>query len=633
MNNRGFSLVTVLILSLIIFVIGGTGAYIATTNLKTTQADTRYNIAEKASNVGLLTAFDEINRTGTGGNDRTITGTVGNATYNTRIMFGGKNIWFVSSEGLSGNSRVIKTAIFQGYYGVGLYTVRGNVNATLGSGVRLTGCDFAPEPDCLVPSFIASGTISTPGITPRTCPADSGGAGVYGQPPILNLNQGDLSRIFFKVRCFNKYNESDCNISLLDYLEYDYGRDTDLNHTYMSFQQNLNKLGIPLVTLHPFVTTSPSVSPECSFTFSNNQNINLGNAPYSNCTRRIEFSPTANITITITGDGNRSGQRVAIFANSTRINSITFNSARNFRLFTSRTSTIDNSQNFEVYTSSTTTIRNNSQNFEVYASGTTTIDNSRDFKLYTSGTTTLQNTITNFRLVSTNRVTADANATITTSANNVFNTIVIGPTTTTDLNTNTSPQNFVSSGNITINNSNIFARSLRFADGSAVRILNSLVYVYAYACPNCSRNTSTSSLDACNSNNLWCGWYGNGVSLNIGRDTAGNAQPVLFISNNTTVRTDNPSGTTSIWGVWYGEDVTYLRWVNAGSQDLRGFLIRNFPTNLTLTINIGAGFTLSFNKSIIDTITNRYRFFREVECVRDPLTPKAQMIQTRMVNY
>ncbi|MDI6713986.1 MAG: hypothetical protein QMD43_03025 [Thermodesulfovibrio sp.] len=602
MNNRGFSLVTVLILSLIIFVIGGTGAYIATTNLKTTQADTRYNIAEKASNVGLLRAFDEINQTGTGGNDRTITGTVGNATYNTRIMFGGKNIWFVSSEGFIGNSRVIKTAIFQGYYGVGLYTVRGNVNATLGSGVRLTGCDRAPEPDCLVPSFIASGTISTPGITPRTCPADAGGAGVYGQPPILNLNQGDLSRIFFKVKCFNKYGDSSCNLSLLDYLEYDYGRDTDFNppHQYINFQQNVNRLGIPIVTLHPFVTTPPTVDPDCTFR-RDIQNIDLGSSPYINCTRQIYLEPQDNnITITITGDGNRGGQRVAIFANSARINSITFNNARNFRLFTNRTTTIDNSQ---------------------------------DFKLYTSGTTTLQGTIRNFRLISTNTVTAAANAIITTSEDNIFNTIVIGPTTATALNTNTSPQNFVSSGGITINNSNIFARSLRFANGSAVRILNSLVYVYAYACPNCPRNTSTSSLDACDSNNLWCGWFGDGISLNIGRDGAGNAQPVLFISNNTTVRTVNPSSTAFIWGVWYGEDVTYLRWVGTATQDLRGFLIRNFPENLTLTINIGSGFTLSFNKAIIDTITNRYRFFREVECVRDPLTPKAQMIQTRMVNY
>ena len=71
----------------------------------------------------------------------------------------------------------------------------------------------------------------------------------------------------------------------------------------------------------------------------------------------------------------------------------------------------------------------------------------------------------------------------------------------------------------------------------------------------------------------------------------------------------------------YGEDVTYLTWTGVTLQDFRGFLIRNFPPTLTLSINItSSDFKMNFSKSIIDALVNKYRFFREVECVRDPLT-------------
>ncbi len=606
MNNRGFSLVTVLVLSLIIFIIGGTGAYVVMTNMKTTKADVQYNLADKASNAGLLSAFDYINRTGTGGSDRTESATIGNAEYSYRIMFGGKNIWFVSSEGAFANSRVIRTSIFQGYYGVGLYTVRGRVNANLGN-ARLSGCDR--ENNCFVPAFIASGNIST-SVTPRYCSSDNGGTGVYGQEPVLNLNQGDLSRIFFKVKCFNKYGDNSCNQSLLDYLEYDYGRDPEVipspPHKFLNFQQNSNKYGIPLINL-PAIPSPPNVPSSCEFNTTGSINLST---QYLSCNEiKLRRSPSS-----ISGDGIRSSSKIKIYAQSY---ATTFSGAKNFILYTNANSTFDS----------------NTNNFEVYTNSNTTLNSASNFKIYTSGITTLTN-IDYAQIVSTNRITVNAGATINNSR------IIIGFTDINETNNVNTEKNLVFSGDFTIGNSTednnpniIIARSLRFANNSTVRILNSLIYVYAYACPNCSRDTDTSSLAACDSNSLWCGWYGYGINLNIGRDSLGNPNPILFISNNTTVRTDSPSGTVYIWGVWYGEDITYLRWSNVSNQDLRGFLIRNFPENRSLNINISTGFNLSFSKSIIDKVSSRFRFFREVECVRDPLTPQAQMIQTRMVNY
>ncbi|MBP1711607.1 MAG: hypothetical protein H6Q49_1809 [Deltaproteobacteria bacterium] len=123
--------------------------------------------------------------------------------------------------------------------------------------------------------------------------------------------------------------------------------------------------------------------------------------------------------------------------------------------------------------------------------------------------------------------------------------------------------------------------------------------------------------------------------MNIGRAVDGTAKPVLFLSNNTTVQTIRPTGTVyNIWGVWYGEDVTHLLWKDAASQNLTGFLVRNFPPGMNLGINIpGSGFSMNFSKRMIDAVTDKYRFFRKVECARDPLTPKAQLLQTRMTSY
>ena len=315
MNNKGFSLVTVLVLSLVIMLLGGTGLFIAGTNFKAARADANYNLADKASNAGLLKAFDEINKTGSGGNDRTITGNIGSAAYATRIMYGGKNNWFVSSEGSFSNSKVIKTALFQGYSGVGLYTVRGQVNASIQS-ARLSGCDADPTPDCYVPAFIASGTINTGGTTPKACTATGAtngtSSGLYGSPATLNLDQGDLSRIFFKVKCFNKFNNSDCNISLLDYLEYDYGRNPADNHQDFSFQQTgigANGYGIPVVSVvGPSLPAVPSIGGStCLFPTSSPWSgitLNLASATFATCDEIV--LNTSLSTVTIQGNGIRS---------------------------------------------------------------------------------------------------------------------------------------------------------------------------------------------------------------------------------------------------------------------------------------------------------------------------------------
>jgi len=656
MYNKGFSLVVVLILSLVISLMGGTAMYIASTNFKTTAADLKFNVADKASNAGLLNAFDEINKRGAGGADKRITGNLGNASYSANIMFGGKNLWFISSEGFIGNPKmasVVKTALFQGYYGVGLYTIRGNVRGEINDGPRLSGCDATPDPDCYVPAFIASGPIDVG--TTKACSAagasDGVTSGIFGSPALLKLDQGDLSRIFFKVGCFNKYVDplatSTCTTSLLDYLEYDYGNQS-IDFSFQQTGASANRYGIPVVSL-AFMPSIPATSTTCIFPASGNmlgRTLNLS-SEFTNCSEILLSSSLS--TVTITGNGSRvvSGNPVSVKIYTNGINNIPIvSSASNFVFYTTREFSVSNSSNFTIHSTSKATFNDTNSNFTLNTTGNTVVSNNSNLpsgRIYTRGITTLKGAVSGtstnpFKIVSTNTITADAGASLT------HGNLITGPASGTDINNVNAPQNFVANGNINIDNVNIFARSLRFANNSTVRILDSLVYVYAYACPNCSRTANTSSSDACRAapygtgDNRWCGWYGESISLNIGRDSAGTAKPVLFISNNTTVHTVKPSSTVYIWGVWYGEDVTYLAWNgNNISQNLSGFLIRNFPIDppgLTLDIKIsGSGFTMNFSKTMIDQVTKKYRFFREVECVRDPLTPKAQLLQTRMTNY
>ena len=624
LRNSGFTLVVVLILSLAITLLGGTAMYIATANFKTTAAEVKYNHAEKAANAGLLSAFDEINRVGTGGVNRSISGTMRHATYSTDIIYGGKNLWFLSSEGSMANSRVVKTALFQGYYGVGLYTVRGNVNAVVGRDSRISGCDASPDPDCFIPALIASGTINTGPNERKSCTAggaaDGTTAGLFGAPAILNMSQGDLSRIFFKVDCFNKYNNASCTASLLDYLEYDYGRNPADYHQDFSFGQNDNALGIPVVSI-PALPPVPAVSSGCIFPVSGNMHGRTLNLSGDLTTCKEIILNSAASTVVIRGDGARNGAHVKIFTNG-NMNQATCDGASNFFFYTTnndKTVVVSNSSNFTIHSTSDVTMINTNSGFTLYTMRVINLNGT------VSGTADRP-----FRIVSASRINTGSEGISITNGS-----IMTGPIAFADANNVAALQNLEAAGNLTIENVNIFARSLRFAKNSTVRILDSLVYVYAHACPNCSRTDGKSSLNACKTiDNRWCGWYGEGVDLNIGRDVDGSAKPVIFLSNNTTVQTIHPAGTAYIWGVWYGEDVTHLLWKDAVSQNLNGFLVRNFPPGMTLDITIpGSGFTMNFSKPMIDAVTNKYRFFRKLECVRDPLTPKAQLLQTRMTSY
>ncbi|MCX8070312.1 MAG: hypothetical protein N2738_07390, partial [Thermodesulfovibrionales bacterium] len=380
-NNKGFALIMALLSLLLVSIIGATGLTIVTTNLQTTTADERLNLAEKSANAGVLRAVDEVNKTGICTN-QDLQGNLGNSQYTVNIKRSGR-ICFIKSEGRSGNAKIIKTSIVQSFYGLGLYTVRGNVNANLsGASVRLSGCDSTVTPTCFLPSFIASGSVSST-LQSRTCSQDSQGAGLYGYPAILpNVIFNDLIPLFFNVDCFNTQSSQNCAVGLLQVFENEYGRNpdpafsNDPNRKYdMVFD---NQWGIPRLNNNNIPTlplTQPAVpnNPGCT-TATNITTLNL-TTDFTSCNEIIIPSSGTN-NITISGNGLRGSQRVRIY------------DQRN-----GGTRTVSsNTQNFilDIRTSGRTlTINNGANTFIVYNNGTTTITNASTFYAYTGATTTI----------------------------------------------------------------------------------------------------------------------------------------------------------------------------------------------------------------------------------------------------
>jgi hypothetical protein len=224
-SSKGFSLITVLGLTLIISLIGATAMYISLIDNKLTGANAKYELADKAAEYGLLQAVNSIQANGFCYNT-TNNGSDGLATYSTQIQRS-SNICFVKSTGQVGNAKVVKTAIIQSYYGIGLYTVRGGVNASYNGG-RLSGCDKANS--CYVPAFIASGSINLNGAQTYSCPADNGSQGIFGNPPIINgVKFIDLTPLFFNVNCENSQRDSNCSYGLNNALEDTFATDPNTN--------------------------------------------------------------------------------------------------------------------------------------------------------------------------------------------------------------------------------------------------------------------------------------------------------------------------------------------------------------------------------------------------------------------
>ena len=633
MRKAGFALPTVLALSGIVGLMVVVGYFIANVSQITTFSTVRFQLAEEAADACLMRAIDEVNATGFCGNRDINNAELGinlgaNTTCTVRFRQSGR-ICFLRSEGVNGNSRVHKTAILQSFFGMGLYTVRGGVNATYNGGI-LNGChhDANPQNNCFVPAFITSaGTINL-NTTPRSCgTTPPSGQGVFGTPPIFtNARFIDLVPLFFNVNCFasNFYRPAEaCNYGLTDALVDTYSlryRDNQPDFTFSPHGEPvINQTLLNDLQSSATITQGP---PNCRVTLpSNINNLNLnslisilnpllgGQAGactsveiYTNASLTLTGTPPIPITVYMRGDP---------------------------------TSTTGTTLTLGGVNGTITGITNYGEN--VYS-----------LRIYSARPVNISASSSRFRLLTTN--------VINTTANNltITNATIIQALTNADQNNNpASPQNFIVSngtGTLTITDSKLITRQVRFGTLHAHR---DLFYVYANACPNCSRATNTASLDACRSDARRCGWapgsgggslpsltndafFGTDTNRNI-YDTQGSPLVSLLINNNSVV-----AGRQNFFGgIFFGQDVNYILSAGGAASVVRGFLVRNFPVNLSLDISFGGGTDFQFRLDAINNLRydpNRpgfpgFWFVRRVDCVRENPTPAYMSIITRMTSW
>ncbi|QER42574.1 hypothetical protein F1847_07400 [Thermodesulfobacterium sp. TA1] len=627
MKKKGFALVTALILCFVLSVIGTAAITLSYISYQTSMAEKNFYLAEKAANVCLLAAVDEINRTGFCGNQEyTASGLGYQLPYGTTCKVTSTqstNICFLRAEGQARSSRVFKTTIIQGFYGAGLYTVRGGVSASYSGGL-LTGCDAANN--CTVPAFIASsGTINLGSATPRYCPQTSS-TGIWGNPPTYtNAAFRDLVPLFFNVNCFASdfYNPNyRCNYGLTDALRDTYGwvyRNN--NQTYFTPYPNdqpsnnatdfyFSPYGEPVInpTLKSDLSSPSSItSIPCSF-INNSTSYNLNNFcsdyyyPNPTCGNyTIVFTTSSTITLTGTLPSNCGGTDI---------------SSRWVTIFLPKGGTINNlNGNLPV---SQTSLGEWRYRLNIYSGGPLTISNGLNFtRILTNATVNISSGIT------------INNSTVIQVLNHE-----------TENNNANAPQNLINSRTTYFYDSKIISRHIRFVNNHFYAF-RTLLYLYANACPNCVRNTSDPNQNPCytGSNYYRCGWYGGSYNAYIGMYGNGtyllpDRTPLtsIVINNNSIVRSSN----FYIAGIYFGQDVNYL----LGSVSvIRGFLVRNFPPNLSLRIGFNSNTNFQFKLDAInslryDPLSRRgFWFVRKVECIREKPTPAYFSIITRMTTW
>ncbi|MCX8075656.1 MAG: hypothetical protein N3C57_01370, partial [Aquificaceae bacterium] len=524
-------------------------------------------------------------------------------------------------------SRVYKTAIIQAFYGVGLYTVRGGVNATYSGGL-LSGCYYEanPQNNCFVPAFIASaGNVNLGGATQRSCgPTPPTNPGVYGTPPVFsNAQFTDLTPLFFNVNCFASNffrNAEACNYGLTDALVDTYSlryRDNQPDFTFSPHGEPVINQTL-LLDLQSNTQVTPQGPPNCRVTVNQNS-INLNN-----------LIATLNPLL-----GGQAGlcQSVEIYTNSD--------------LTLTGTPPIQTTIFMRGNATTGTLLVLNGVNGTI--TGTTNFgENVYNLRIYSARPVRIDANSSRFRLVTTNQVTTGNNNITITEA-----TIVQALTDNEQNNDPASPQNFIAfngTGTLTITDSKLITRQVRFGVLNAHR---DLFYLYANACPNCSRATNTASVDACRTDMRRCGWapglgggglvaltndafFGTDQNRNI-QDAQGRMLVSLLINNNSVV-----AGRRNFFGgIYFGQDVNYILRAGGEPNVVRGFFVRNFPQNLSLDIGFDASIDFQFRLDAINNLRfdhNRvgfqgFWFIKRVTCVREDPTPAYMSIITRMTSW
>ncbi|WP_038056934.1 hypothetical protein [Thermodesulfobacterium hydrogeniphilum] len=591
LKTKAYILITVIIFMAVIALIGAGLALMTQYGYFSTRSVAKFDKLQKGAQYGMIEAVRRITNSG---------GICENASFN--INKDGINInvktarnglvCYVRSEAFAGNSKVVVVGTTQGFYGIGTYTVKGEVNANIQGGL-ISGCDNTNN--CSIPGFIASGNVIV-NTYEKTCD-QSGNIGVFGNPPVKEkVPFFDLVPLSFNANCFYE---------LLNILEKEsnstsYPMGLGSNPFWMengTARQDItfNKGGLNSCPIPPFDEANtvmgkltvnfpdiPNISSSCQINENRELHLNLktmivsggsSTIDLSNCTQILINSGTGKLNIT-----GKSSKMIYIYTTSN--NGISISGAENGTLINDTTSEVDVNSSFN------------------------------PFVIYSKGKVSLNN-VSYIRVISLKDI-------------NIKHPYISYST----LITQKDIENYAS--NLNLYKVNIFAKRFLFGSFVKVNIEGGLLYLYTLADRPRSNNVV---LKGCYPIGWWpqydCAWIGKSLkSVNIG--TPENPVLIILVNSATWIGSTN---TVNINGILFGEGVTYLEWYGVNKQNYRGILIRNFPNNETLNINIGGDISLLFDYGIINTLNQEFWFVRRFECIKDDPMPRIQIIQTTHSSY
>uniref|UniRef100_A0A7C4NW45 Uncharacterized protein n=1 Tax=Thermodesulfobacterium geofontis TaxID=1295609 RepID=A0A7C4NW45_9BACT len=317
-KNRGYVLLIVLIISVLIALIGAGLAFMSKQGYLSTRGNILFNKLQKAAHYGIneairrIVVHEGICEEGIISETLNIDGAEVTVSTSRRGL-----LCSLRAEANLGGARQVIVASTQGFYGIGTFTVKANERVVWRGGAYVSGCDS--QNNCNIPGIIVSGPITgVPAGTARTCD-QSGTVGIFGSPPLKpNVRFYDLVPLTFNVNCFyellNMFETED------NYLGYPMGlgenpfwRDEDNNprqdiiFNKCTNENNCTSCPNPLITDEPEVVWNrrlgsftirswsseiPSIPGSCEV---DGNNLNLSN-DLPDCTWIRVTNATVNIT-------------------------------------------------------------------------------------------------------------------------------------------------------------------------------------------------------------------------------------------------------------------------------------------------------------------------------------------------
>ena len=570
-KEKSYILLTVLIFSAIIALIGAGLALINKQGFLATRANVRFNKLQKAAHYGLIEAIKNIVDRGgvceAGVFETNLDGVSVHASTARRGL-----VCSIRSEATLGNARIVLVGATQGFYGIGTFTVKADEEVQWLGGAFVSGCDL--ENNCSIPAIIVRGPINgVPEGVAHNC-GSSGSTGIYGNPPLLpNVNFYDLVPLTFNAECF-----------------YDLLSIFEEQGNYTGYPMGLGRNPLWLVE-----NEEEEMEPR--------QDIIFDKGNFTSCPNPLNVDEPQVVWENRTGD-------FSIIPWDTDIPSIPSTCECNNTALNLSTDLLDCEWikvNTDVYITGTaptlkfiyvpnnTVTISNAGNATIITNRNITINaktNPTPLALYTTQSVTINGPTTMTRIVSQGNINLQTSSTISHSTLITPNSII-----------NTTHHNLV------LKELNVFARRIEFTQSTTIE--GGMFYLFGYVENVCNWGDPDSSRI--------------NTSANIG--TLDN--PVLFIMVNSHLSIIN---STPIYfnGIFFAEGPTCIYY-----QNIRfiGISIWNEPNDFTNVDQLGPGFFIQFNYGIINALNSKYWFVRRFECIKDDPQTYLQAIQTLHSSY